>query len=364
MDTHYLRWFKTRPRVRFDLTASGVASVTPEELNVEGIPVALEGNGVYGDPDLIQSVAKLYGVRAEGVVPVPGTSSANVISLKIATEAGDTVLLEHPCYDPLQRAASFLGLGVIPLARRTEHGFGVSVEAVENGLHDGARAVVLSNLHNPSGRWLSPPEVHDIAECCAGSGATLIVDEVYLDAAHVTGRGPRWSVAGLAESAIGTGSLTKVYGLGGLRAGWILTNPDMAERARDVMDVLSVENAAPAAALALHGLSNLGFLEARYLQFHRSGEEIYRKWLSSTAQIAGYANFGALFEWIRLPVGMVAEDLNEVLVREYDLLVVPGRFFGAKDHIRINIGLRPDDLREALGRLSAGIQQVSARGVS
>lgn len=263
MTVPYLRWHKLHRPARYDLTGSGVPSASPADLCADGLSVSLEAPGRYGHSDLIEAVAELYHVSPDRVVLVPRTSSANFIALAVSTRRGSQVLVERPGYDPILRAARFLGIEVIRLSRRPDQGFGVPLDQLEAGLEKGAAAVVLTNLHNPSGYRLSPDTVKDLVLMCARANATLIVDEVYLDAASMIGREARWTAAAHADHCIATGSLSKVYGLGGLRAGWLLGDPDTVRRAQDIMDLLSVQNAAPAASLAVRALANLGNLEER-----------------------------------------------------------------------------------------------------
>ncbi len=323
-----------------------------------GLPADLEVKGTYGDPDLICQIAELYGCPREGVVPVPGASSANFIALSTLLESGAAVMLEHPTYDPFSRVASFLGFRIIPIQRPPTEGFDVRVDYIEAGLRHGPRAVVLTNLHNPSGRLLSQEKIRQIAQVCARVNATLIVDEVYLDAVHLTRRRGRWTSAVVAPNVIATCSLTKVYGLGGLRCGWLVAAPSVADQARAVMDLLSVDNAAPATALALHAFSELGPLEARYRRFYDEGQPLFRRWLAQEPLLRGYSSFGALFECIRLPDGITGESLNDHLVSQYDTQVVPGGFFGLSDHIRLSIALPAPDLAEALSRISEATRDL------
>ncbi len=215
----YLHWAKVHTRVRYELTDSSVPQLKRHDLGISPADISVEADGAYGDPALIDAVARRYGVSPDRVVPVPGTSSANFIALAVACGRGGALLIEHPVYDPILRVADFLDLEVIRLPRHPGRMFGVDVEGIESGLRQGARAVVLSNLHNPSGQLLSREAVTRIAETCAKAGATLVVDEVYLDSAAITGGRSLWTAASIADNVIATGSLTKVYGLGGLRIG-------------------------------------------------------------------------------------------------------------------------------------------------
>jgi aspartate/methionine/tyrosine aminotransferase len=353
----YLRWAKLHQRARYELTNSGVPTLRPTDLGA-ALPVSLEVRGAYGDPDLIQTIAELYGVCAGAVVPVPGTSSANFMAIAATTKPGDCIMLERPVYQPLQQVTHFLGLNVITLSRLAKNHFLIDVAEVDAGLDRGARAVVLTNLHNPSGQPLRADLLRTLAARCARVNATLIVDEVYLDAAFLTGHAPRWTAASLAENVVATGSLTKIYGLGGLRTGWLIASPPVVERLQEIMDLLSVENSAPSAALALHAFANLKTLEDRYRHFHRTGQKVFRQWLAGEPRVDTYANHGAVFECVRLPEGVDSTRFCDLLFREYDTQVVDGRFFGLPDHIRISTAVTPDDLAQGLSRLSDGLTKA------
>jgi aspartate/methionine/tyrosine aminotransferase len=200
-----------------------------------------------------------------------------------------------------------------------------------------------------------------IFECCRERNATLIEDEAYLDAASLSGAQQLWTAAVFGAEVMATSSMTKIYGLSGLRTGWLFTNPELAERARQVMDLLSVNNAAPAATLARRAFAHVGNLEGRFRKIHQEGQGIFREWLSQQSLLTGYPNHGALFECLKLPDGLSSVRLNEVLVADYDTQVVPGRFFGIDDHIRLSLTLPSDDLTEALARIQQSVGRLVPR---
>jgi len=335
----YMHWAKTHPRARYELTSSNCRPIGAEVLGLTMEHVDLEDDGVYGHPSLIGAIARRYGCCESGVVPVPGASSGIFIAVSSVTEPGDTILVEQPVYNPIERVCSFLHLRVLPIRRAPADSFGVDISTVEAGLKAGARAVVLTNLHNPSGQHLSPDTIGELAARCADHDATLIVDEVYLDAAHLNKGHPRWTAA--------------------LRVGWILTNDELADRARTIMDLLSVINSAPSASIAAHAFSVIDRLEDAFRRCYQQSQPVYRQWLDGEPLVGGYPSYGALFECVKLPDGVAADRLCAALRTEHDTQVTPGAFFGLPDHIRLSLRVPPEELAEALARLSKALRRIA-----
>lgn len=361
-DAGYMHWAKTHPRVQFELTDSGMPSVDLGLLGATTDHVELQVRGDYGDPRLIDAIARRYDVPADHIVPVPAASSGNFIALASVCRRRDIVLVEHPVYDPITRVAAFLDLRVVPFHRRPEDGFEMHVD-VRRIAREGRteiRAVVMTNLHNPSGRYESPERIAALARDCRGIGAHLIVDEAYLDGACIVGGRAMETAARLGENVVAVNSMTKILGLAGLRVGWIIAEPLVVERARNVMDLISLNNAAPSASIALRAFERLADLENRYRRFHARGQRVYRKWLSEQSAARGYENHGGLFELLALPGGVAAADLCERLRADHDTQVTPGDFFGLPYHVRLSLTLEEKPLSEALDRLGRAMDEASA----
>lgn len=355
----YMQWAKLHPRVRFELTPSGVPLARLEDFAGDPRVVDLLERGTYGHPDLLGRVASHTGCATDGIVLVPGASCGIFVALAATCRHTDTILVEEPVYDPITRVTSFLGLRVRSIRRDPETHFAVDVDRMEAGLREGTRAVVLTNLHNPSGQYIDRPMMADIAERCVRHDARLIVDEAYLESRFLGCGGPRWTAAKFGAHVTAVQSLTKVHGLAGLRIGWLLTGAETARRAEHVMDLLSVNNAAPSMSLAIQAYDHLEMLEDRFRRVQREGQGVYRDWLSGRSDVRGYPSFGAIFECLRLPPGVSSERFCPFLRDHYETQVTPGSFFGLDDHVRLGLVLPPGDLQEALRRLGAALAQFS-----
>src|SRR5262249_19041813 len=156
-----------------------------------------------------------------------GTSMANHLAMAALVSPGDEVLIERPAYEPLVALARYLGAHVTRFERPFESGFAVDPDIVAAALTPRTKLVVLTNLHNPSGAFTDEATLTRVGEAARSVGARVLVDEAYLDA--VFDELARTALR-LGPTFVVTGSLTKVYGLSGLRCGWILAETSLARQ--------------------------------------------------------------------------------------------------------------------------------------
>lgn len=358
----YLRWAKALPERRYALASSSVPSPEADVFDPRSVEIDLGVTDAYGIDALIEAIAGRYMISPERVLPLPGTSTANFIVLGCLLRRGDRLLLEHPVYEPLVRVADFLELPVTPLRRDSARRFRFDLNALEAELSRGAKAVVISDLHNPSGLRCPDQDLREIARLTASHGAHLIVDEVYRDYAVINRAVPPTTAAALGDHVIVTNSLTKVYGLGTLRAGWMLAAPAILERARDLFDHICVVNSAPSQQLAIAAFERIDRLAERTRRIQQAGYAVYCQWLDSRDDVIGHGHDGAVFDFPRI-VGLDdTAPLCQMLAREYDTSIVPGALFGAPAHVRISFTLPPDLVAEGLARVSQALDRLRGSG--
>ncbi|HWC55506.1 MAG TPA: pyridoxal phosphate-dependent aminotransferase, partial [Sphingomicrobium sp.] len=243
MQSDYMHWAKFKKPVRFALTGSEVPHFRMDSLPISIGDLELDGASHPRYAPLRAAIAQRYGLTEAHVVAADGTSMANFVAMAALISPGDEVLIERPTYEPLLGAASFLGADIKRFDRRPETGWRIDVSAA---VSDQTRLIVISNLHNPSSALANDNDLRALGDVAKKVGARVLVDEVYLDSAIP----PRRSSAHLGPEFIATNSLTKVYGLSGLRCGWILAEPDLAERMWRLNDLFGVNQAHPAERLA------------------------------------------------------------------------------------------------------------------
>src|SRR5712691_417916 len=235
MSSEYMHWAKTRSHAKFNLANSGVIGYPLRELPVKIEDLEINGPSYYGYEPLQKALAAKCGATTENVVAANGASMANFLVLAAALAPGDEVLIEHPTYELLVSAARYLGAAVKRFPRRFESGFRIDSKEVERLVTPRTRLIVLTNLHNPSNAPVDEATLLALGDIALSAKARVMVGEIYLDAMFE--QTPR-SAFHLGSQFVVTNSLTKVYGLSGLRCGWILAEPKFANtiwRLNDLM---------------------------------------------------------------------------------------------------------------------------------
>ena len=350
----YMEWAKLRSRARFNLATSGVADYPLARLAVSLGDLEINGPTIYGYAPLQDRLSRKTGAPPESVVAATGTSLANHLALAALFEPGDEVLIEQPTYELLVSTAAYLGASVRRFRRRPERGFALDPAEVERATTPATRLVVVTNLHNPSSVRADDAALAEIARIAARRGAAVLVDEVYLETCFEGAR----SAFFLGDNVVATGSLTKAFGLSGLRCGWILAPAELATRMWRINDLYAATPAHPAELLSAAALDRLPEIAAdarARLDRNRRALEAFldgRRDLEAPRPRWGTTSFP------RLLSGSV-DDLCARLRDEYETSVVPGGFFDMPDRFRIGIGGETADLEEGLRRLGLALDETA-----
>lgn len=351
----YMHWAKTRPKVKYDLALSGILNLPFAELEARIEDLDLNGDNAYGYQPLIAALATHSQVARESVVTISGgTSMANHLAMAAVLEHGDEVLIEEPTYEPILATAEYFGARIKRFPRSFENGFGVDVNELEKQITPRTQLIVLTNLHNPSSVQIHEGTLRKIGAIARETGARVLVDEVYLEAMFEAA--PR-SAVHLGPEFIATTSLTKGYGLSGLRCGWILATPDVAQQMRLLHDVFGAVGPQPSERLSVVALAKLPKFIARAKRILESNRTVLNEFLESREELQVVRTGSGTTSFPRLLKGKV-EDLYTLLHEKYDTAVVPGRFFESPQHFRIGMCAEPELFNEGVTRLGKALDEL------
>lgn len=334
------------------LAASNAPHLAPSDLGLtlDGLPWTSTSS--RGTPELAAALSERYGVPRERVLVTAGCTMANFLVAAACLGPGRVALVEAPGYEPLARIGRGVGARVARLRRRSEDGWRVTPDRLDRALRrTGARLVVLTNLHNPSGRSIPAEEVEDLGAVARHRGARILWDEIYREG--MAEPAPPAAVLD-PRSAISTASMNKVYGLAALRVGWALAPEPVVRRARRVADYFYPSNPPLMEHLAVRALERLEDLRARSLALSARNRRIVAEWMATRDDLEWSQPEGGFvgFARFRRP-GMDSHLLEARLLLYGRTLVAPGHHFGEPRGFRLGLGTREETtLRDGLEALA------------
>lgn len=357
----YMFWARSESsRSRYPLAQSGMPNADPRSLGT--LPgVDLGHPGAEALPAFEARLAELHGVAPERVLAALGASGAmHLVALRWFRGGG--VLSEVPSYEPFRSLPPLFGAVLALVPREDERG--LDLGRVERALRDLPRPahLFLCNPHNPTGHLLAPEELRTLAELAEGAGGVLISNEIYMEYAPFA---ERFHAACLAPNAVSLGSLTKAYGLGALRAGWIVLGEGLAGERRSLLDLQYLVHV-DAPTMALRAARRALDLRAALLEplraLERTSRPLFARWLAATPGIRGRLGPYGLTAFPRIEGVTDTRALARFLAAEADVDAVPGEFFGAPGHLRLGFGQPTEVLGPALEQLAAGLAAFRRRG--
>jgi aspartate/methionine/tyrosine aminotransferase len=353
MQSDYMHWAKFKAPVRYPLTMSEVPHFRMDSLPLPIADLDLDGASHPRYRPLRERIAQRYGVEVDGVVSADGTSMANFIAMAALISPGDEVLIEHPAYELLPGVASFLGADIKRFERKPADAFRLDPAEVERAMSKRTRLIVITNLHNPSSALASDEELRAVGQLAASVGARVLVDEVYLDSASP----PRRTAAHLGPEFVCTNSLTKVYGLSGLRCGWILAEPELAERMWRLNDLFGVNQAHPAERLACIAFDRIDEVVGDNPELLARNRERWNAFVTARNDLDCMPAEHGITAFPRWRGGDT-DRLDALLRERYDAAIVAGRWFDMPDHFRVGFGLPTADLDAGLDRLGSALDDL------
>lgn len=309
-------------------------------------------------PALEQRIAELLGIEPERVLVTPGASAAMHICAQAWFRPGNRVAVELPSYEPLRALPEFLGATTRLIQRDEYHGWRFPVERVEEAFRhgDGPGHAFLTTPHNPTGAVMDETDTSNLGALTQAAGGVLVSVECYMEYAPP---GERRHACVSVPNAVSIGSLTKAYGLGALRIGWIALGADLAEQRTQLQDKAYLTYVDPPSAslvAARHALERLPRLLEPLRQVEQESRPHLVRWLEETAGVRAFVPPYGIISFPRIEGVRDTVALQRFLADSYGVDVVAGEYFGAPGHLRVACGVPEATLVEGLVRLGDGIR--------
>jgi aspartate/methionine/tyrosine aminotransferase len=355
----YMEWIKEVefPRISFARSGMGFSGKIAElGLTIEELSIAQTSS--YGSQELKSALKSRFGVPENNIFLNMGTSGANFVIFSALFRAGDEVLVESPVYDPLPEALRLLGIQVKCAPRRFENGFQFEESEIDKLFTRNTKALVITNLHNPSGVLVPPAGITSLASIAKKHNAYLIVDEIYLE--FYFEKRPKTAFL-LDDNIIVTSSLTKSCGFGGLRMGWGFCPEEIVLRAQKIYNLIAVENPPLTEYITFKFLTNNKV-------FNKFADKVTKVISKNLPLVESFIQSRSDIEWMKptngiicfpmLKSGDTVEKLFNKLYNEYQTLITPGRFFYEPRGFRLGYGLDTAKLREGLNNIAEALNTI------
>jgi aspartate/methionine/tyrosine aminotransferase len=357
-------WFDTyQYEIEYDVGESAVKYLRFDELKIDLDTLPLRYGYHMGRPDLRQLVAQQYqGLDADQVMVTSGASEANFAVVAALVEPGDHVIVEHPNYPSLYEVPRSLGCAV-SFFRLTPHNlFQPDVSELESLITPKTKLISLTHPNNPTGSMISEDALREAIAVAESHGIYLLFDETYRELAF----GERLpEAASLSPRVISISSMSKSYGLPGIRIGWLATKSrPILDAALAIREQVSITNGAISEAIALSVLQRKDEFVQRAQRHTATNLALVRSWMESRDDL----------DWVPPQAGVVAlpwigtnavtdpDAVYRRLVEHYKTFVIPGRCFELDNHFfRLGYGGTAEELQEGLRRIGRALDEAVER---
>ena len=310
-----------------------------------------------GSIELRDAILGLFDRQSrDNVVVTHGTRGANAVVHQALVNPGDRVISFVPAYHRQHSIPASIGADVQFLHLREENNWLPDLSELADLAIPGTKLIALSNPNNPTGSLIERDMLEEIAAIARACNAWVLCDEAFRGSDQ-DGPGTTASIADIYEKGISTGSLTVVYSLAGLRAGWIVAPTLVIEdvivhRDSEMISIGSVNDF-----LAVHALRHHDRLLERARSITRSNIPTLADCIAQEKCLSWVRPRGGTVCLVKVDVPMRSQEFGLALLEETGVLLTPGSLLGVEGYVRIGFGINRGVLTEALKRMSGFLER-------
>jgi aspartate/methionine/tyrosine aminotransferase len=372
------RWMTAwETQTPFDIAESGIFPMSARELlDLEPpeerertlerlLDIRLGYSEAPGTLELRTLIAATYrDTGPEEILVTTGAIEANFLLFNVLLEPGDHVVAVYPAYQQLYSVPRAIGCDVSLWKLRAEDGFRYDVDELERLVTPRTKLIVINTPHNPTGAMLSAEDLRRIDRLASSFGARVLSDEAYRWLEIPGGEPLAPPMRNLGGAGVSVGTLSKPFGLPGLRIGWIAGPADLVARCWATRDYTSLSPGKLNDALAVLALKHRDRISERTQAIVRRNLEAANRWFAENSEVVLWTPpRGGLLALMRYAWDIPSLELANRLAEKYGVMLAPGSAFGVEHHLRIGIGQMPETFAEGLRRTAACFADLRAEGI-
>lgn len=361
------RWLTSHEtKVRYDIAESGIYPLRLADLlgwlpageSQSTLDRLLELRLGYGEApgtlELRSLIADTYaGCGPDNILVTTGAIEANFLLFNVLLDRGDHVIAPYPAYQQLYSVPRSLGCEVSLWKVGPDSGYRFNMTALERLVRPDTRLIMVNTPHNPTGAMLSPEDTRRVYALAEAVGATVVCDEAYRWLPVPGGDAFAAPMFEHGARGISVGTVSKPFGLPGLRIGWLAASREVVSACWAMRDYLSLSPGKLNDALAQLAFRCRRQILERNAPIVTANLAATERWL---ARHAGWLSWtpprGGLVALLRYRSDMPSRQLADTLATEYGVMLAPGSAFGFEHHLRIGLG-------QEAGLFQAGLDAAS-----
>jgi aspartate/methionine/tyrosine aminotransferase len=372
------RWMtRHETHVKYDIAESGILPLSTGEL-LDLLPVtdraaALERllalplgySEARGTEELRGLLAATYARGdADHILVTTGAIEANFLLFNELLNPGDHVIAPYPAYQQLYSVPRAIGCDVSLWKVGPETNYRYDVDALERLITPKTRLIVVNTPHNPTGAMLSPGDARRVYALADSVGATILGDEAYRWLAVPGGDAFAPPFFDMGSRGVSVGTLSKPFGLPGLRIGWIAGPADLVRRCWGLRDYVTLSPGKLNDALACLAVGHRDQIVARNTRIIRENLSTAGRFMAEHASFLSWTPpRGGLLALLKYDLPIASLELADKLAMEHSVMLAPGSAFGYEHHLRLGIGQRPDIFEEGLSRAGKCFEELRTQNL-
>jgi aspartate/methionine/tyrosine aminotransferase len=356
-------WFDTYQfKKDFDIGESGVKFMKFGDLDINLDQLDLRYGYHLGAPELREQIASLTpGITSAQVGVTTGAGESIFAVTAALVGPGEHVIVETPNFPSLYEVPTSLEREVSFFPLQFEDQFKPDLDRLKTLIQPNTKMIVLTHPNNPAGSVITSQELEQLVALAEENDVYLLLDETYRELSFSE---PPPLAASLSPKAISITSMSKTYGLPGIRVGWVVGNQEVIDGVCAVREQVTICNPSISEAIALHVLMRKDWMMAEIRRKVQDNYAVMKNWLDKRADLEWVEPQSGVVAFPRLAEDTAADSLCRLLVEKYRTFVVPGYCFGMPRYFRMGFGGSKEELVSGLDCLDKALSDWRENGVS
>ncbi len=347
--------------IDFNLAESSVTDLKFEELNLKLNQLKLEYIAHRGSVSLRKEIIETTNLNEDHVLVTNGAAGALFIINTSLLDAKDHLIIVRPNYATNIELPKTIGCEISYIDLKFEDGWRVNIQAIENAIQSNTKLISITSPHNPTGMLMSEEELNSLIALVEKKDIHLLVDETYRNTCFAT---PYPIVATKSKKAISVSSLSKAYGLPGLRIGWLISqDEELMERFLAAKEMIYISNSTLDEEVAYQFLIQKEKFESKINERSLKNYKLLSQWLLEEKRLECILPKGGVvcFPRFTKPHSVDIEKFHSLLIKKYKTMVGPGHWFSMPDfYFRLGFGwVDTGAFKRGLENLSRSIGESS-----